>query len=74
MNKALSGENNPMFGKFHLINTLNKLSQTNGTIIYVYSLNKTTLVNTFPSVFKAGKIFNVTHLTIMKYAKKDIIF
>ena len=74
MSKAMTGDNNSMFGKSYSTNTLNKLSQANGTTIYVYSLDKTTLENTFPSAFKAGKFFNVTHSTIMKYARKDIIF
>lgn len=73
MSKDMTGDNNSMFEKSHSTDILNKLSQANGITIYIYSLDKTTLVNTFPSAFKAGKFFNVTHSIIMKYARKDII-
>jgi group I intron endonuclease len=74
MSVAMVGEKNSMFGKSHSVGTKAKMSLANGTNIYVYSLDKSTLINTFPSAFKAGKFFNVTHSTIIKYARKGLIF
>jgi len=71
-----SGENHPrgMLGKTHSPETLAKLSAVNGTTVYVYSSDGSTLLNTFPSARKAGEYFNCCHHTIKKYALNGLLF
>ena len=45
-----------------------------GGIIYLYSSDITTLVNSFPSARKAAEFYNCSHHTIIKYAKSGEIF
>jgi group I intron endonuclease len=63
---ALSGENNPMFGKAHSVESLDKMSASRGTAIFVYD-SQGSLVNTFTSARVAAKEFDTTHKTIMRY-------
>jgi len=49
------------------------MSETRGTIIYVYSLDNQ-LLNTFPSSRTAAKYFKCGDPTIMKYARSGKIF
>lgn len=87
ISEANSGENNPMYGKTkedhpcgmkgktHSTDTLAKMSAAKGRgTIYVYNLDKTTLVNSFPSARKAAKYFNSNHNTINKYTSNGKIF
>jgi group I intron endonuclease len=74
MSLAKSGENNPMYGKTHSPETLAKLSAANGTTVYVYSSDGSTLLNTFPSARKAGEYFNCSHKTIKRYTLNGKIF
>jgi hypothetical protein len=76
--EIIKGENHPFFGKSHFQNSKDKISQTMGTIIYLYSLgpnNKPNqLLETFPSSKSASKNFNTNTNTIMKYARSNNIF
>ena len=74
MSEAFSGMNNPMFGKTHSTETLAKMSSAQGTAIYVYSSDKSTLINTFSSANKAAEFFNCHYQTVLKYAKNGGIF
>jgi hypothetical protein len=58
MSEAFSSVNNPMFGRTHSTETLAKMSSAQGTAIYVYSPDKSTLINTFSSANKAAEFFN----------------
>jgi group I intron endonuclease len=81
---ALSGENNPMFGrirenhhffgKTHTADTKAKMSAAQGTAIYVYSSDKSTLVNSFCSANKAAESFKCCHKTIKRYIKNGELF
>jgi group I intron endonuclease len=46
-----------------------KMSVANGTAIYVYSKDKSTLVNSFSSASKAAKHFYVDKGTVLRYAR-----
>jgi len=84
ISEALSGENNPMYGrtsvnhpmygKSHSVETLAKMSAAKGGTIYVYNIDKTTLVNSFPSARKAAEFFNCCHQTILNNSKNGKIF
>ena len=50
------------------------ISITNGITIYQYTLDKSTLVNTFISARKAGKFFNCSHTTIKGYCLNGKLF
>ena len=65
---------NPFFGRTHSEETLAKMRVARGTTIYVYSIDKSTLVNTFSSAREAAEYFNCRHKTIMKYVKNELIF
>ena len=74
MKAANSGENHPLYGKNHSAETKAAISAARGTAIYVYSLDKSILVNSFASASKAAKHFEVHHNTISRYAKNGSIF
>jgi group I intron endonuclease len=74
MSEAFSGVNNPMFGRTHSAEILAKMSTAQGTNIYVYSSDKSTLINTFSSANKAAEFFNCHYQTVLKYAKNGGIF
>jgi group I intron endonuclease len=74
MSVAKSGENHPMFGKSHPAETRAKISAAQGTAIYVYSSNDSTLINTFPSSYKAAEHFNCAKSTILRYIKSAKLF
>jgi group I intron endonuclease len=63
-----------LFGKVHSAETKSKISIARGTAIYVYSFDKSTLVNTFISARKASEHFNCNHITIINYTKSGKIF
>lgn len=71
----MSGENNPMFGisLLHTAETKAKMSVAKGTSIYVYSSDKSTLINTFTSARKASEYFNCAHTTIIKHVRNGLI-
>jgi group I intron endonuclease len=82
---AISGENNPLFGKkgknhplYGLTcseETIAKISEAKGEgIIFVYNADKSSLVNSFPSARKAAEFFNSNHHTIIKYALNGLLF
>jgi group I intron endonuclease len=73
MSVAKSGENNHFFGKTHSNATKDKISQANGTMIYVYNL-EFQLLYTFSSSRAATSHFNSNKRTIMKYARSNTIF
>lgn len=62
--------------KAHSEETLIKMSEAQGTAIYVYSLgpDKSTLINSFSSANKAAKHFNCDKNTILRNAKNGKIF
>jgi group I intron endonuclease len=74
MSEAKKGENHPMYGRTHLKESLEKMSIYKGTPIYVYSSDKSILINTFPSTRKAGKFLNVSKDTIIRYVKSGKVF
>lgn len=57
-----------MFGKTHTTEAKERISATQGTAIYVYDLQGS-LVNTFSSARKAAEEYDISHVTIMRYAK-----
>lgn len=52
-----------MYGRTHSEGT--KMSVIRGTVIYVYSSDKSTLIDTFCSARKAAEYFDCAHRTIM---------
>jgi len=68
------GVNHPIFGTLRTEESKLKISIANGTAIYVYTSDKSTLVNTFTSARKAGLYFNVDKKTIINYAKTGKLF
>lgn len=68
MSKAKIGVNHPLYGKFHSAETKNKISISSGQVIYVYSSDKFTLINTFNSSRKAAEFFECSKDTILKYS------
>jgi group I intron endonuclease len=76
MSLAKSDENHPrgMQGKAHSAETLALISKASGTAIYVYSKDKSTLVNSFPSANKAAKEFGCCNKTIKSYALSGLLF
>jgi group I intron endonuclease len=69
-----SGKNHPLYGKSRSIDTRDKISITSGTAIYVYSSDKSTLINTFSSFRKAAVFFNCNHITIKNYCSNERLF
>ena len=67
---AMLSENHPMFGQIHSTETKAKISITRGTVIYVYSFDKSILINTFISAREAAKYFETYHYVILNHAKK----
>lgn len=65
---------NPFFRRTHSEETLAKMRVARGTTIYVYSTDKSTLVNTFSSAREAAEYFNCRHKIIMKYVKNKKLF
>jgi group I intron endonuclease len=51
-----------------------KISAANGTTIYIYCSNDFTLINTFPSSYKAAEHFNCSKNTIFRYIKSGKLF
>jgi hypothetical protein len=72
--EANSGENHPMFDKQHSLETKAKMSAVKGTNIYVYSSDKSTLINIFSSANKAAEYFSVSKATILSYCKNEKLF
>lgn len=68
-----TGENNPMFGKIHTVQTKAKMSIVKGTAIYVYD-TQGSLAYTFSSARKAAKFLNCSYPTILKFAKNGLLF
>jgi hypothetical protein len=67
MSLAKTGGKNHMFGQIRSEEFKLKLSQANGTKIYLYSLDKN-LIQILPSAKKAAIFFKSTNAIIMKYA------
>lgn len=74
ISEAMSGENHPMFDKFHSAETRTKIGIANGTTIYVYSSDKSTIVNSFSSATKAAEHFKCHRQTIINYTKSGKLF
>lgn len=73
-NAKFKGENNIMYGRNHLTESKLKMSMAKGTTIYVYTLDKSNLINTFPSANKAAEYFNCSIQTILNYSISDKVF
>jgi len=79
----LSGENNhmfgrkgelhPMYGKSPSIETRTKSRITQGTAIFVFTLDGT-LINTFSSAREAGEFLNCSHTTVVRYVRNKNLF
>jgi NADH-ubiquinone oxidoreductase chain 4 len=74
MSLARQAENHPLWGKNLSDETKLKMSIAKGTTIYVYSPDKSTLINTFISARKAAEFFNTNHRIILKHAKNGLLF
>jgi len=61
-------------GKILSEETKEKMSKTLGTTIYLYSSDKSSLINTFNSYRKAAEHFNVDKGTILRYTKSGKLF
>jgi len=69
-----TGENHPMFGKFHSAEAQVKMSAAKGGgTIYIYD-SLGTFVNSYSSARKAAEFFNTNHHTILKYARNNKLF
>jgi len=64
MSKASSVKNNPMFDRTHYAKSKARISAVQGISIYVYSSDKSILINTFYSTNKTGKFFNCNCQTV----------
>ena len=51
-----------------------KISAANGTTVYVYSSDGSTLINTFSSARNAAQHFNCGKNTILRYIKSAKLF
>jgi len=68
------GQNHPMYGKQHSLETLAKMSiAKGGSTIYVYD-TQGTLVNSFCSSRQAANFFNCGYNTILRYCKNGNLF
>jgi group I intron endonuclease len=67
------GELHPMYGKPPSAETRAKSRVTQGTAIFVYSLDDT-LINSFNSVNEAKKFLNCCHRTIKRYIDTGELF
>lgn len=74
MSEAKKKDNHPLYGKFHSTETKNKISITSGQIVYVYSSDNSTLINTFNSARKTAEFFDCSKDTILKYVKNGKLF
>ena len=75
MSEAKTGDNHPMFGNTHSEVTKGIMSKAKGGgTIYVYNLDKSSLVNSFPSARNAAKYFNSGKSTILCYIKSAKLF
>jgi len=84
MSLALSGDNNPMFGrtgenhpnygKIFSAETLLKISKAKGGGSIYVNDTQGTLVNCFSSARNAAKNFNTFHPTIVRYVKDNKLF
>lgn len=74
MSLVRSGENHPLWGKNHSESAKLAMSISKGTAIYVYTFDKSTLVNVFVSARKAGEHFNCSHVIILRHARKESLF
>ena len=70
---GLTGENHHLFGLSYSIAFRAKISETKGTIIFVYD-TQSSLVNTFNSTNKAAEFFNCSYTTIFKNANNNKLF
>ena len=50
------------------------MSIAKGTPIFVYSLDKSSLINTFTSAKKAREFFKTDHCVILNHARNGLIF
>lgn len=72
--ESISKMSKAHYGKTLFEETKAKISLVKGKSIYVYSSDKSTLVNTFTSSRKAGEFFSVSKDTIIKYARNGELF
>lgn len=63
-----------MFGKVLSDEAKLKMSIAKGTTIYLYTQDKSQLINTFTSARKAAEFFKTTHRVILNHAKNELIF
>jgi len=69
-----TGEKHPLYGSTLSIETREKISKARGTVVYVHSSDKSTLINTFDSYRKAAEFFEVNPVTIIRYTKSQKLF
>lgn len=70
MTKNRHGENNPMFGKTHKLETIAKLSKN----IYVYDAQTKELIKKYEGIVKAKKDLKMGYDTLKKYCKSNQVF
>jgi group I intron endonuclease len=73
---ANSGRNNSMYGRslLHSVETKEKMSAAKGRTIYLYTSDKSSLINTFNSGRKAAEYLETSHSTIMRYSRNGLVF
>jgi len=71
---AKIAENHYMFGISHSEEIITKISKAQGTQIFVYSSDRSSLLYTLNSARKAAKQFKICCNTILKYTKNGKLF
>jgi group I intron endonuclease len=74
ISESLKGENNPFFGKYHLLKTKKLMSlRKSKKQIYIYD-NLLNLLVIFPSINQLAKSIKANNKTISNYIKKNVLF
>jgi len=69
----MKGEMNPMYGVRGSDHPSFGIDPGNVVPVYIYNAKDITLFQTFPSIAKAGRFFNVDKSTISRHAKSGKI-
>jgi group I intron endonuclease len=70
---ALSGSNNPFFGKKHTEESIFKIIQSKSSVVYLYNEYKE-LMYIFNSVSELSKLINSNHTSIKKFIESKELF